>query len=135
MREQRLLERIRSWKKDPLRREAEDPRRMKDSVLSHLQSILNTRRGSVQISDEFGAPDFTDFLHMFPDTLRDIERSIKQTIATFEPRLKSVRVIFVPQEEDVLTPRFRIEARLLTQEKVPVVFESMVETDGKIKIR
>jgi type VI secretion system protein len=136
MREERLLERIRSWEKEPGRRAREDPKRTIDSVLRHLQQILNTRRGSVPIAEDYGMPDFTDLLHSYPESLREIERSIRQTIQKYEPRLKAVRISFIPQDDDIFSLRFQIVAQLATeQEKLPVLFESVVDSDGQISVK
>ena len=136
MREERLLERIRSWKKHPERRAKQDPKRLIDSVLNHLQRILNTRHGTVPIAEDFGIPDFTEFANNYPDSLRGIERAIRNTIQRYEPRLRAVRVNFLPQEEDVLTLRFQIVAKIATEEtNLPVMFESTLDSEGKIKLR
>ncbi len=136
MREERLLERIRALKKNPERRGRKDPKRIMDSVLDHLQKILNTRQGSVPIAEDYGVPDFTDLFHEYPDSLRGVERAIRHTIQQYEPRLKGVRVAFLPQDEDSLVLRFQITAKLdMEDETVPVFFESVVDTDGKIKLR
>ena len=135
MREDRLLDRVRLLEKDPTRSSGQDPRRIVDSVLSHLQRILNTRQGGVQIADDFGIPDFTGLLHSIPESLRDIERAIRTVIQKYEPRLRAVRVSFIPNEDDALSLRFQIVARLATgDENNPVIFESMVDSDGKIRI-
>jgi type VI secretion system protein len=60
MGEERLLERIRSWKNEPQRRSRGEPRRQIDSIVAHLQRILNTRQGNVPIADGYGVPDLTD---------------------------------------------------------------------------
>lgn len=136
MREERLTERIRSWKRGPFRREALDPKRMIDSVIRHLEQILNTRRGSAQIADDFGIPDFSDYKSAYPDCQRDLERAIRHTIQKYEPRLTSVRVKFIEQEEDPLSVSFQITARLVLEgQKDPVVFESILGSDGRISIR
>lgn len=136
MREERLIERIRAWEKDPDMRDREDPRKVIDSVLSHLKKILNTRQGSVQIASDYGVPDFIDLMSSYSDALRDIERSLKHTIQKYEPRLTMVKVKFEPQDDESLTLRFKIVARMLTrEEKIPVLFESYVSSDGKVNIR
>ncbi|MDY6951666.1 MAG: type VI secretion system baseplate subunit TssE [Thermodesulfobacteriota bacterium] len=135
MREDRLLERIRSWEKEPHRRAQEDPKRIIDSVLNHLQRILNSRQGSTPIAEDYGVPDFTEFLRRYPDSLNDFERSIRQTIQKYEPRLRAVRVRLIPQEEDAFSLRFQIVAKLATDEyKESVRFESLVDSDGKISV-
>ncbi len=136
MREERLLERIQSWEKGPDRRAREDPTKVIDSVLRHLQRILNTRRGSVPIAEDYGVPDFTDLLHSYPESIREVERSIRQIIQKYEPRLKAVRVSFIPQDEDIFSVGFQIVAKLATEdEKIPVFFESLMGADGRVKIR
>jgi type VI secretion system protein len=136
MREQRLLERIGARQQAPEKRSREDPRRAIDSVLIHLQRILNTRQGSVPIGHDYGVPDFTDLATAYPDGVRDFEKSIRKTIQKYEPRLKAVQVRFVPAEDDLLALRFQITGKLATEDyKEPVVFQSVVGSDGKITLR
>jgi len=136
VREERLLERLRRREKEPWRREREDPGLVVDSVLAHLHHILNTRRGNVPIAGDYGIPDFTEFLSHYPESLREFERAIRQTIGKYEPRLKSVRVSFVPREDDQFVVRFQISARLVTGSSgEPVLFESILDSDGKISLR
>jgi len=147
MREDRLLERIRKSEKNPERRAKEDSRKLVDSVLDHLQKILNTKKGNVPIAEDYGIPDFTDLIRASPETLKDVEkgiipetfkdfeRSIKNMIQKYEPRLKSVRLTFTPQEEDPISLHFNISARLIMYNKnVPIIFEA-VYSDGKIEIK
>ena len=135
MREERLLERIRTWEKETTRRGKEDPRRITDSVLRHLQRILNTKQGNVPIAEDYGTPDFSDFLLTYPDSVREIERTLRVAIQKYEPRLKAVKVTFIPQEEDLLSLRFQIVARLSSESKSQVFFETQIDSDGKINIR
>ena len=136
MQENRLLERIRYLKEVPQERTRKDPKRVIDSVLKHLQRILNTRQGSVPIGEDYGMPDFTYFLRAYPDSIREIERSIRETIQKYEPRLKAIQVNSIPNDEDVLSLRFQIIARLATDEdKGPVLFESILGSDGKMSVR
>jgi len=136
MREERLTERIRSWKQAPDRRGGRDPKRMIDSIIRHLERILNTRQGSVPIADDYGIPDFTDLSSGFSDALRDLERTIRNTIQKYEPRLKSVRVKLIPQEENTLAVSFQIVGQLiLEEEKNPITFQSVMDSDGKFTIK
>ncbi len=135
MREERLLERIRSFERDPARRGRADHGRLVESVLAHLRQILNTRQGSAPIAPDFGVPDFLDFLQTYPDSVREIERSIRTAIQTYEPRLDGVRVAFIPQEDDVLALRFQITARTAGGDGGTVRFETVVDTDGKIAVK
>jgi type VI secretion system protein len=132
MREERLLERIKAWEKKPERRSKEDPRRTKYSIKEHLERILNTKTGNVPIADDYGVPDFTDLLRTYPDSVRDFERSIKHTIQKYEPRLKVVRLNLLPPDENLLSLRFKIVAKLVsTQENLSI--ETVLDSDGKMK--
>ncbi len=135
MREERLLERIRAWKREPLRRGREEPRKVIDSVLRHLRRILNTKQGNVLIAEDYGVPDFSDFLNTLPDSIREIEKNIRAAIQKYEPRLTGVRVNFIPQEDDPLSLRFQITARLAMDAKTQVFLETIVDADGQVEIR
>ena len=136
MREQRLLERLRSWEDEPGRRSREDSGRIIDSVLSHLQRVLNTKTGTVQIADDFGLPDFTDLVYNYPEAVRGLERSIQIMVQKYEPRLKMVRVRFIPQEDPRLSLDFQITAEIDSEEeKVPVLFESQMDVNGRVKVK
>jgi type VI secretion system protein len=135
MREERLLERLQTWEKEPARRGKEDPRRIVDSVLRHLQRILNTKQGNVPIADDYGIPDFSDFINTLPRSVGELEKSIRLAIQKYEPRLTAVRVSFIPQEEDRLSLRFQIIGKLSTESKTQVYIETVVDSDGKIEIK
>lgn len=134
MHEKRLLERIRDYEEDQTRHWETDPATLRDSVLGYLRRILNTKRGSALIAEDFGMPDFTDLPSSFAvDIVRDLQDDIGRMIQKFEPRLKDVRVDFVHQTDDVLSLRFQIHGRFDTESlKTPVVFETVVQSDGKV---
>ncbi len=135
MREDRLLKRIRIRERNSDRRATEDPEKVISSVLEHLQMILNTRQGDVPIAEDYGVPDITSFRHTIPFSIREIEKSICRTIEKYEPRLKEVRVKFMPQQKDRLTVSFQIHARLVLEgQKEPVMFRSQIDSYGKIKM-
>ena len=134
MYEERLLERIRSVEREPLRRGGDNQRRCIDSVLSHLQRILNTRQGNVPIASDYGVPDFLDFLQTYPDSVHEIEQNIKNAIDKYEPRLSRATVTYVLDEDDALTLRFQIIACLTVEGGRKVFFETVVDSDGRIRI-
>ena len=135
MKEERLLERIRSWKSDPHRRNRADMRRQIDSILMHLTRILNTRQGSVPISDVYGIPDLTDFMVSYPESVTAIEKSIRLAIEAYEPRLRAVQIVFIPQEGDILCLRFQIIAQLQADSGKKILIETIVDSDGKVSLR
>jgi len=133
---QRLLLRIKTLEANPHGRFIETDHDIIAAITEHLQRLLNTRQQSALIADEYGIPDFTELLHTYPDSIRDMERALKAAIEKYEPRLRSVRVKFVPHDDDPLSVRFEIIARLVNRKGMPsVFFESIVDADGKVKIR
>ncbi len=135
MHEERLLERIRSIERAPQRPGGDNRRVCLDSVLSHLQRILNTRQGNVPIAGDYGVPDFLDFLQTYPESVQEIEDNIRNAIDKYEPRLTQATVTFLPDDGDSLTLRFQIVACLTAHEGRKIFFESVVNTDGRILIR
>jgi len=136
MREYRLLERVRSMALDPDRRGSADPSVMLTSVLHHVQKILNTKQGAVPIAPDYGVPDFTDIAGSYAsDSIQQMEEGITRVIAKYEPRLLEPHLEFEEQQDDVLALRFRIKGKLAVEgQDYPVIFESVVQSDGKITI-
>lgn len=137
MREERLLERVRNGERDLSRRGAEDPQRISDSVLEHLRRILNTRQGCVPIADDYGVPEFTEYLHLGAEVYRELEKVLRTTIQKYEPRLKGVRVSFIPEEEGRLALRlqFQVVAKLTTDPRLQVQFETSIDGSGQIRLK
>lgn len=81
------------------------------SIVSHLQVLLNTRKGDAVCAPEFGVVDFVDVVYSFPGSVQQLVKSIRATILEYEPRLKNVNVRHVP-DEDSLIVRFEISAQL-----------------------
>jgi len=133
MSDERLLERLRSLERDPLRRERDSRERLLASILGHLSLVLNTRQGSAPIAADYGVPDFQDFLQSYPESVREIELSIRQVIERYEPRLAAVRVSFLPREDQGLFLRFQIEAQLIESTE-PVRFQSVLSSEGRISV-
>ncbi|HKZ18026.1 MAG TPA: type VI secretion system baseplate subunit TssE [Geobacteraceae bacterium] len=130
-----MSERIRSQEREPMRRGGENRKRCIDSILDHLQRILNTRQGNVPIADDYGVPDFLNFLQSYPDSVHQIEDSIRNAIDSYEPRLSGTSVTFIPRDDDDLTLRFQIIACLATEGDRQVLLETVVDADGRVRVR
>jgi type VI secretion system protein len=100
-----------------------------------LSRILNTKQGNVPIAEDYGIPDFTDFGSSFLESAGAMERSLREIIQRYEPRLRVMRVSFVPQEDGAVSLRFVILGKLATgDEKIPVHIETVVDTNGKVSV-
>jgi type VI secretion system protein ImpF len=62
----------------------------------------------------FGLPDFTNYSLLNPQDRKTLRRAVEETLTTFEPRLKSVRVTLETRDKYDMTLRFRIDALLRT---------------------
>lgn len=137
IREERLFERIINKQEPDNQPELSSLKILERSITNHLRKMLNTRQGSVQIADDYGIPDFTDLLsELNPRTIEDIQNSVRQIILKFEPRLADIRVIHEEKKQNLVSGLvFRLESKVRFKEnEVPVVFETILEPDGKISI-
>src|SRR5215510_5678896 len=88
-----------------------------DSILDHLRVLLNTRRGEAPTVPDYGVPDITDLVHTLPTGVAGLTRALRDTILTYEPRLKNVNVRHL-ESEDPLVLRFEITARVVEDNRV-----------------
>ena len=134
-RERSLLDRLDDPRPNAPRRVEESTEDLADSVLAHLQRMLNTRQGNCLTLDDYGIPDFTDMVHSFPEAVGRMQRAIRHSIERYEPRLRRVRVNPV-DEEDFFRVRFEITGELVTaDEQAAVWFETTISPSGRISVR
>jgi len=103
------------------------------SVVAHLRDLLNSRHGDAVTVPEYGLMDFSDVCHNFPEAITYLQQSIRQTIMTYEPRLKNVSVRYVP-DEDPLVRRFEIVARLADDRRSIVRLKTRCGPEGRFSI-
>lgn len=135
MYDERLLERIRNLESNPDIRVERSLSRKVNSIISHLQNLLNTHQGSVLIADDYGIPDITNSHgEGITELTQRIENTLRQTILKYEPRLKKVQVNLQSEKDDVLSMRFKLEAVLVHDDITPVILETVVTSGGKVDI-
>lgn len=104
------------------------------SIIGNLRAILNTRVGDSPAAVDFGVIDLADLYHDFPNATQYLQRSIRDTIQKYEPRLTSVRVRPAPSE-DPLTLVFDISARLTNDRRRGLVrVRTQVNHGGRVDI-
>ncbi|MBL9039466.1 MAG: type VI secretion system baseplate subunit TssE [Archangium sp.] len=121
-----LLSRIST--KEPARRSD-----VVESVLKHLQSLLNMRTGSAATVPGMGVPDFTDLVHDFPGSSMTLTQAIRATILAYEPRLKNVMVRHVP-DDTPLVVRFEVSAQLVNEKNTTIKFRTEFAPGGRINV-
>jgi len=133
---ERLLERVShmqsdsSYRPDVLSADVE-----LQSILKYIQNILSTKQGNAIISYDFGIPDVTNFHDKsYGQYIKDMENSLIDTISKFEPRLENVKVIYDESKEKTSIMHFSIQAKLKNYKDIDVVFQTVINPDGKVMI-
>lgn len=107
-----------------------------ESVLLHLQKMLNTRQGSSAAIPDYGSPDFNDLLLQFPSAIPEIRKQIKTAIDRYEPRISGAQVRHVPDADHPLTLRFDISGHVqVGDDRVKIGFETVLDDAGHFRVR
>jgi len=132
---ERLLERIHNLED---KRPADGTTAVKseiNSIIQHLVRLLNTRQGSVSIAEDYGVPDMTNVPgNTILESKNRIEETLRDVILRYEPRLKNIKLLMEEEDAMKFALKFRLEGRLTVREDIPVIFETVVSTDGKINV-
>ncbi len=135
-RDRSLFERLRDPGAEGSRTIHENTSRLAESVLSNLRNLLNSRRGIAPAQPGYGIPDMVDLTASFPEGVTGMRRAIKETIETYEPRLRRVNVKYVETDDDPLALRFEITAELATaDERASVWFETRIDASGEVDVK
>ena len=112
MREKTLLDRLRNPRPDAQRRAGADLGAIEQSILSHLQRMLNSRQGCSLSAPEYGTPDISEVVRSSPEVIARMEEAIRRSVEQYEPRLGGVSVRFVRSDDEMLVLCFEVSARL-----------------------
>jgi len=145
---ERLIDRDPGSSSEPPPTRAQSVRQLKGSLRRDLEWLLNTRRTPEAVGSEFrelerslynfGLPDVASLSW---DSNRDrmrLARMLEQTIATFEPRLRNIKVVTLeaaPGAQQVV--RFQIEG-LLDMDPSPelISFDTVLQlSSGEYRVK
>ncbi|MBQ7738958.1 MAG: type VI secretion system baseplate subunit TssE [Desulfovibrionaceae bacterium] len=133
----RFLERLRYHAQHPDLRLAPSAEEILRSIIDYVSKILNTRKGSTVIDEDFGIPDFTSAGTSFSkEDMPLVEEEIAKFVERYEPRLKNVKVNFTPDKDSPLLMVFSLNAELSigTDDHVAVHFVTRVDPLGKVTV-
>jgi type VI secretion system protein len=108
------------------------------SVAQHLSVLLNTRQGSALTCPDYGLVEVSEVLYDFPDAIGIVQRALKNSIQSYEPRLKNVQVRHlkndVPSE---MTLEFEITAQLQLADgrRQALRFSTNIDGSGNVKVQ
>jgi type VI secretion system protein len=108
------------------------------AVTHHLHRILNTRQGSCLTCPDYGLIEVSEVLTDFPDAMGILQRALKNTIQTYEPRLKNVQVRHVKNEEMgemLLTFEITAQLQLPDGRRQAMRFATSVDGSGNVKVQ
>lgn len=137
MYEERLTQRIRNLERKEDGRDGGDLSHIVNSIINHLQRLLNTRQGSVPIAEDYGMPDFTNYQGLgITEEAKDIADIIKNMILKYEPRLGGAQVTYEPDKDDMLSLRFKLQTEIVhvRDERVVVELETVISSEGKVRV-
>ena len=129
-----LLERIKAL--EDARNDLVDGKSLERSLVRHLTALLNTRRGSAPIADDYGIADVTDLGRSFTEeTLGEFTAELERVIMRYEPRLSALRVKHAPRTDAPLSAVFEIEAAVDTAYgRHTLRFETMLDVTGTVRL-
>ncbi|WP_369602514.1 type VI secretion system baseplate subunit TssE [Hahella sp. SMD15-11] len=102
------------------------------AVMANIGRMLQIRAGSYHFLPDFGVPDFNDLVFEFPDAIYRIGHAIRAFLLNYENRLADVDVVYMPDPEQPLQLKFRIEARLSPDlGGYPLAFYTVMTSNGR----
>lgn len=104
-----------------------------DDICGHLRDLLNVNKGSVPIRHDYGMMDLNAAITHFSEAIKLFELDISRQIMVFEPRLRNVRVQYVPDTAQPNRFLFTISAVLNHPDHpVPVKVMTTICDDGRV---
>jgi type VI secretion system protein len=110
---------------------------IESAVTAHLVQLLNTRQGSCQTCPDYGLIEVSEVLYDFPDAIGIVQRALKNSIQTYEPRLKNVQVRHVKNEythEMMLAFEITAQLQLPDGRRQSLRFATNVDPSGNVKM-
>lgn len=114
----------------------EDAEALREAVRQNLIRLLNARHGMSQAAPDYGLPAMVDLITGSGEHLASMQRAIRTTVEKYEPRLRSVRVSVVQEENSSMQSLvFRVDAVLIgRQNEYRVGFVTAVGKDGQFEV-
>ncbi len=82
------------------------------SVQANITRILNAREGHALAQLDYGVPPPSDIVYGYPSSVTMMQRTIRDLVGKYEPRLGDCEVIHVESDENT---RFKLQFQLQAQ--------------------
>ncbi len=89
------------------------------SVCDNIERILRSKQGLAPAVPDYGLPDINHVVDDFAEAGRALALKIQETVKTYEPRLKNVKVLppkKSERDEDPLILHLRIRGEIVTRD-------------------
>lgn len=130
-----LFERLKRPEGTAARTLEEDTNALLRSILRNLSRILNARSGQAPAQMDFGIPSPSEIAAGYPESLTEMQKTIRKCIEQYEPRLKDVQVMQIESDDYRLAVRFQVSARLATsKESRHVSFDTLMDPSGHVNL-
>lgn len=107
--QERLLERLTSQEAPRLLAGRLPTSIVISSIVNHLNGLLNTRRGSVQIDRAYGMPDLSNIAGSFAVGYSEmIQAEVLEQVVRYETRLLSPQIAPVDETKEVITLKYEL---------------------------
>lgn len=134
---ERLLKRMSRWEQSSNTEHDDiDANALIDSIRDDVEKLLNTRRGTVLIDEDFGLPDFSHMLNGYsaPDA-NSILQQMHLQIKRYEPRIQGMHVRYVDQSRYPGKLQFQITARVDHKgQEIPFSAVALLSDDGSVSV-
>lgn len=110
---------------------------LESAIINHLKNMLNTRQGSSLTCPDYGLMEVSEVLHEFPDAIGLLQRSIKNSVQQYEPRLKNVQVRQVKSDAaQAMVLEFEITAQIQFPDgrRQQLRFGASVDHSGNVRM-
>lgn len=105
------------------------------SILRNLNRILNARAGQFPAQMDFGIPSPSEIAQAYPESVKVVQKTMRECIEKYEPRLSDVRVNQLESDHHKLAIRFQVTGRLTTTtDHKQVSFDTVIEPSGHIEM-
>lgn len=103
------------------------------SIADHLWRMFNTRQGALPHLPDYGLPDISEIYRKLPSSLKDLEQTILNLTARYEPRLEKVRIRPIPTVPQEFRLSFELSATMRGGERI--AFQTSFTTTGETKVQ
>lgn len=103
------------------------------SIADHLWRMFNTRQGTIPHMPEYGLPDISEIYRKLPGSLKDLETTILNLTAKYEPRLEKVRIRPITTTPQEFRLAFELTATIKGGDRI--AFHTSFHASGESKVQ